>query len=266
MMMMTMPPAHMDREAFRAHGHALIDWIADYLHDPARQMPVLSQVKPGDVRAQLPAQPPHAGEPFDMMMRDVESIIMPGITHWQSPSFFGYFPANTSEPAILGELLSAGLGVQGMLWSTSPACTELESHVLDWLVDMLGLPDAFKSTTTGGGVIQDTASSSTLCALLAGRERATGGESNRTGATGTLTAYTSSQAHSSVEKAMRIAGLGAENLRLIDVDKNHAMRADALADAIERDIAAGNCARSIVICTMGSNTWTATASTRTSGC
>ncbi len=239
-------PAHMDRETFRKHGHALIDWIADYLHDPARQTPVLSQVRPGDVRAQLPSHPPRVGEPFELMMRDVESIIMPGLTHWQSPSFFGYFPANTSEPAILGELLSAGMGVQGMLWSTSPACTEVESHVLDWLVDMLALPDAFKSSTSGGasvgggGVIQDTASSSTLCALLAGRERATRGQSNRTGATGTLTAYTSSQTHSSVEKAMRIAGLGSDNLRLIDVDAHHAMRADALADAIERDIAAGN--------------------------
>jgi aromatic-L-amino-acid decarboxylase len=139
----------------------------------------------------------------------------------------------------LGELLSAGLGVQGMLWSTSPACTELETHVLDWLVDLMALPPAFKSNSTGGGVIQDSASSAALCAILAGRERATGGASNARGADGSLTAYISTQTHSSVEKGMRIAGIGSENVRMIDVDAEHAMRPDRLAEAIQKDLAEG---------------------------
>ena len=153
---------HMTPDQFRRHGQALVDWIARYMEQIERY-PVLSQVKPGETRSRLPASPPQQGEPFEAMMCDLDEIILPGITHWQSPSFFGFFPANASGPAILGELLSAGLGVQGMLWATSPACTELETHVLDWLVDMLQLPQHFKSTTAGGGVIQDTASSATLC-------------------------------------------------------------------------------------------------------
>jgi aromatic-L-amino-acid/L-tryptophan decarboxylase len=141
--------------------------------------------------------------------------------------------------SILGELLSAGLGVQGTLWATSPACTELETHVLDWFVDLLSLPTAFKSTSTGGGVIQDSASSATLCASLAARERATEGRSNLTGADGSLVAYSSTQAHSSVEKGVQIAGLGSDNLRLIEVDENYAMRTDRLAEAIAKDLADG---------------------------
>ena len=171
----------MNSDEFRRWGHRLIDWIADY-RDHVEQYPVMAQVKPGEVRAQLPRPPPVRGESFDAILRDVEQIILPGITHWQSPNFFGFFPSNNSGPSILGELLSAGLGVQGMLWATSPACTELETHVLDWLVDLLGLPPSFKSTSTGGGVIQDSASSATLCAILAARERATEGRSNLTGA------------------------------------------------------------------------------------
>ena len=158
---------------FRKHGHAMVDWIADYLEQVER-FPVQSTVAPGWVRSQLPADPPPHGEPWERIAADVDRVILPGITHWQSPNFFGYFPANASGPAILGELLSAGLGVQGMLWSTSPACTELETHVLDWLAGMLGLPAHFRSDGPGGGVIQDTASSATLCALIAARERATG--------------------------------------------------------------------------------------------
>src|SRR5260370_2264259 len=166
-----------------------------------------------------------------------------GIKHWESPTFYAYFPANASGPAIRGDLLSSGLGVQGMLWSTSPACTELETHVLDWLVPMLGLPEKFLSSSssgsssssisTGGGVIQDTASSASLCALLAARERATQFASNRKGCDGRLAAYFSPQNHSSVEKAMKIAGMGSDNLRQIEVDKNFAMRPDALARQIE---------------------------------
>jgi aromatic-L-amino-acid/L-tryptophan decarboxylase len=224
---------HMTPDDFRRHGKALVDWIADY-YEHVESMPVLSQVKPGQVRASLPANAPLEGESFEAMMKDVKNLILPGVTHWQSPNFFAYFPSNNSFPSILGELLSAGLGVQGMLWATSPACTELETQVLDWLVDMLGLPAAFLSTSTGGGVIQDTASSSSLCALLAGRERATRYASNQRGCVGRLVAYTSSHAHSSIEKAVKIAGLGRENLRLIEVDEKFAMRPEAL-DARMRD-------------------------------
>ena len=228
----------MTGEEFRRAGHQLIDWVADYL-EHVEQYPVLSQVKPGEIRARLPAAAPAQGEPFDAILRDVEEIILPGITHWQSPNFFGYFPSNNSGPSILGELLSAGLGVQGMLWATSPACTELETHVLDWLVDLLALPPHFKSTATGGGVIQDSASSAALCAILAARERATGGQSNLEGAGNALVAYVSSQTHSSVEKGVRIAGLGSNHLRVIEVDGGYAMRPDRLAEAIAADRAAG---------------------------
>ena len=137
---------HMTPDEFRHHGKELIDWIADY-YEHIEQYPVLSQAAPGSIRAALPDAPPETGEAFADMMADVDDIILPGITHWQSPNFFAYFPANASFPSILGELLSAGLGVQGMLWQTSPACTELETHVLDWLVGMLGLPEAFLSTS-----------------------------------------------------------------------------------------------------------------------
>lgn len=229
---------HMTPEEFRRCGHEVVDWIADY-YTRIESFPVLSRVKPGEVRACLPPQAPLKGEPFQVLLADVEKLILPGITHWQSPNFFAFFPCNASGPAILGDLLSSGLGVQGMLWATSPACTELETHVLDWLVNMLGLPEKFLSTSDGGGVIQDTASSASLCAVLAGRERATAFVGNRSGCTGKLVAYTSSQAHSSIEKAVKIAGIGAENLRLIEVDGNFAMRADLLSQQIDADRRAG---------------------------
>ena len=229
---------HMTADEFRRHGKEVIDWIADY-YERVETLPVLSQVKPGEIRASLPAQAPQHGESFRAMLADVDRLILPGITHWQSPNFFAFFPANTSAPSILGELLSAGLGVQGMLWATSPACTELETHVLDWLVDMLDLPSKFKSSGSGGGVIQDTASSAALCALLAARERATGFVSNEQGCDGKLVAYTSTQAHSSIEKAVKIAGLGRKNLRLIDVDENFALRPELLLAQIQKDRADG---------------------------
>ena len=138
---------HMTPDEFRRYGHAVIDWIADY-QSHVESFPVLSQVKPGQIRASLPAKPPAQGEPFAAMLKDVDNLILPGITHWQSPNFFAYFPCNASGPGILGDLLSSGLGVQGMLWSTSPACTELETHVLDWLVSMLGLPEKFLSSNS----------------------------------------------------------------------------------------------------------------------
>jgi len=229
---------HMTPEEFRRYGRQVVDWIADY-YENVESMPVLSRSKPGQIRASLPAHPPADGEAFESILKDVGDLILPGVTHWQSPNFFAFFPANTSGPAILGELLSAGLGVQGMLWATSPACTELETHVLDWLVEMLGLPEKFLSSGTGGGVIQDSASGAALCALLAARERSTGFTSNEQGCDGSLVAYTSSQAHSSIEKAVKIAGLGRENLHLIDVDDHWAMRPDLLAEQIEKDRQAG---------------------------
>lgn len=229
---------HMSPEEFRRWGHAVVDWIAGY-QQRVEALPVVSQAKPGQIRARLPPEAPARGEPFDAVLKDLEELILPGVTHWQSPNFFAFFPANTSGPSILGELLSAGLGVQGMLWATSPACTELETHVLDWLVEMLGLPAAFKSGGPGGGVIQDTASSATLCALLAARERATGFQSNERGCDGQLVAYASTQAHSSVEKAVKIAGLGRQNLRLIEVDDCFALRPDALERQITQDRRAG---------------------------
>src|SRR5580698_8617592 len=219
---------HMSPEEFRRQGHAVVDWIADY-QARIESFPVLSQVKPGEIRSKLPASAPQQGETFEQIFGDLERVVLPGVTHWQSPNFYAYFPSNASGPAILGDLLSSGLGVQGMLWSTSPACTEIETHVLDWLAAMLGLPEKFLSSNSGGGVIQDTASSAALCALLAARERATQYASNRKGCDGRIVAYASTQTHSSLQKAAMIAGIGVDNLRLIEVDENFAMRADALA-------------------------------------
>jgi aromatic-L-amino-acid/L-tryptophan decarboxylase len=229
---------HMTPDEFRRHGHAVVDWIASY-YERIESFPVLSQVAPGQVRASLPARAPAEGEPFAAMLADIEKLVLPGITHWQSPNFYAYFPSNASGPSILGDLLSSGLSVQGMLWATSPACTELETHVLDWLVEMLGLPQKFLSTKNGGGVIQDTASSGTLCALLAARERATNFASNRCGCDGKLVAYASTQAHSATDKGVKIAGLGHDNLRLVPVDEKFAMRPEELARQIEQDRRAG---------------------------
>jgi aromatic-L-amino-acid decarboxylase len=225
-------------EEFRRRGYEAVDWVARYMEE-VESYPVLSQVEPGSIRAGLPPDAPEQPEPFDAILADLDRIVMPGITHWQSPNFFAYFPGNASGPSVLGELVAAGLGVQGMLWATSPACTEVEAHVLDWMVDLLALPEPFRSTSTGGGVIQDSASSATLCAVLAARERATAGDAGRDGVRQPLTAYTSTQGHSSIEKAVRIAGLGDANLRLIDVDGSFAMRADLLEAAIVADKEAG---------------------------
>ena len=229
---------HMTPAQFRQYGRAVIDWIADY-YEKVESFPVLSQVKPGDIRNSLPEHPPEKGESVAKMLRDVEQLLMPGITHWQSPNFFAYFPANASGPAILGDLLSSGLAVQGMIWATSPACTELETLVLDWLVDMLDLPRKFKSDSSGGGVIQDAASSASLCAVLAARERASNFQVNARGSNGKLVAYTSTQGHSSIEKAVKIAGIGKDNLHLIEVDKNFAMQPARLEARIEEDLRAG---------------------------
>jgi aromatic-L-amino-acid/L-tryptophan decarboxylase len=229
---------HMTPEQFRAEGKKVIDWIADY-YENIEKYPILSQVKPGEIKASLPGNPPKTGETMDEMMRDLDEKIMPGITHWQSPNFYAYFPSNTSFPSILGDLISSGLGVQGMIWATSPSATELETRVLDWLTDMMGMPEKFKSTSTGGGVIQDTASTSSLTAMIAARERASNFQSNKTGIQQKLVAYISTQTHSSLEKAAKIIGIGSENLQMIDVDEKFAMRTDLLKEQIQKDKAAG---------------------------
>ena len=229
---------HMTIDEFKNNGYKVIDWIADYYKN-VDSFPVLSQAAPGYIREQLPDHPPEDGETFEAVLADMNEKILPGITHWQSSNIFAFFPCNSTGPAILGDMLSTGLGVQGMLWATSPACTELETHVLDWLVDMLDLPKIFKSNSSGGGVIQDTASSATLCALVAAREKASNGKINETGFDGTLRVYTSSQAHSSIEKAVKIAGIGKHNLRSIAVDNEFAMRPSELRRAIEQDITDG---------------------------
>jgi aromatic-L-amino-acid decarboxylase len=210
---------------FRALAHRMVDFLADY-HEGIEQHPVLSRSEPGDLLRALPERAPDEPESWDAIFGDLERLILPGLTHWQAPGFFGYFPCNASAPAVLGELASAGLGIQGMLWVTSPAATELETRMLTWLGRMLELPDAFLDAP-GGGCIQGTASEATLVALLAARDRAPEGE---------RVAYASTQAHSSVAKAARIAGV---TLRTIATDATLALDADALRIAIETDRAAG---------------------------
>ena len=225
---------HMTTDEFRKQGHAVINWIADY-YERIEEYPVFPKVRPGDIRASLPKMAPHKGRPYEEIIDDME-YFMPGITHWQSPNFHAYFPCATSGPAILGDLISTGLGINGMNWSTSPSCTEVESHVLDWIIDMMNLPQSFKTDQQGGGVIQDTASSSSLVALIAAREKATDGLSNMEGCNQQLTAYTSSQSHSSIEKAVGISGIGKNNLRSVDVDDSFAMDPNHLERLIKEDI------------------------------
>lgn len=222
----------MNREKFRKYGHELIDWVADYLEN-AEKYPVKSTVQPGEIKAQLPSSPPAHPEEMDRILEDFNRIIMPGITHWQHPGWFAYFPANNSPASILGELLAAGLGTQGMVWQTSPAATELEEVVMDWLRQMIGLPEGY------AGVIQDTASTATLCALLTAREKITGFRVNDEGFGETLRVYASREAHSSVDKGVKIAGYGKKNLVHIPVDDEFAMIPGELERAIENDLKAG---------------------------
>ena len=236
----------MTADEFRKQGYAMIDWIADYW-GRVETMPVLSQVKPNDLFNALPATVPEQSEDISAVMQDVEKLILPGITHWQSPNFFAYFPTGASGPSILGDMLSSGLGVQGMLWSTSPACTELEMKMMDWLVHLLGLPEHFLLENEGGGTLQDSASSACLVALLSARERMSNFEINHSGGNEVslngkskkLVAYISTQTHSSLEKAMMISGLGTDNLRKIPVDENYSMRTDDLEKQIAEDKANG---------------------------
>lgn len=215
--------------SFQATGHNLIDWLSDYFNN-VENYSVCSKLNPGDIEKKLPARAPDRGEPYKEILDDFNKIIMPGITHWQHPGFHAYFPSNTSEPSVLAEILTAGLGVQGMKWITSPSATELEKVVIKWLQQMIGLPDNFK------GVIMDTASVSTLCAILAAREKISSYRINTNGfENNILRIYCSTEAHSSIEKAVRIAGIGSNNLVKIDVDENLAMVPENLLKAIQDD-------------------------------
>jgi aromatic-L-amino-acid/L-tryptophan decarboxylase len=246
----------MTPEQFRQHGHEVVDWIADYW-SRVGTLPVRSQVSPGEVRATLPPSAPEQGEPFSAVLADLDRVVLPGVTHWQHPGFFGYFPANTSGPSVLGDLVSAGLGVQGMSWVTSPAATELEQQVMDWLADLLGLPASFRSDGSGGGVVQDSSSGANLVALLAALHRSSAGSTLRHGVDpDRATVYVSSETHSSMEKAVRIAGLGTDAVRIVEVDGDLAMRPAALAARIERDVARGY--TPVLVCaTIGTTSTTA---------
>ena len=224
----------MHPEEFRRHGHELVDWMADYLSGVG-DLPITPAVRPGDIRRLLPASPPAEGEPFAALFADFRELIVPGMTHWNHPGWFAYFPGNNSPPSILGEMLTAAMGAQCMSWATSPAATELEQAVMDWLRQMLGLPEKFV------GVIQDTASTATLVALLSARERATGGASGRQGMGGGpgLTVYASHEAHSSVDKGVKLAGYGLDRLRRIPGDAAFALDPAALERAIQEDVASG---------------------------
>jgi len=239
-------------EEFRQYGHRLIDWIADYRAHVADR-PVMAQTAPGDIKARMPAAPPDAPEPFDDILRDLDTVVMPGLSHWAHPKFFGYFPSNGELSSVLGDFASTGLGVLGLAWQSSPALTEVEEVTTDWLRQMIGLPVGWQ------GVIQDTASNSTLTALLCARERASQYSFSRGGLQAEpapLVVYGSAHAHSSVEKAALLAGFGRDNLRLIPTDAAWAMRPDALASAIDADLAAGRtpCA---IVATTGTTTTTA---------
>jgi Glutamate decarboxylase and related PLP-dependent proteins len=242
----------MEPAEFRRLGHELVDWVADYREGIA-DLPVMSRVEPGEIAARLPGKPPLRSDGLSDVIEDLNRTVLPGITHWNHPGWFAYFPSNTDLASVLADLVAAGLGSQGMSWQTSPAATEVEDVVMDWLRQMLGLPDAFT------GVIHDSASTATFCALLCARERSTEFSQNHGGLqsqAAPLVVYASDQAHSSVSKAALLAGFGADNLRLIDSDDDHAMRADLLAAAVREDLAGGRvpCA---VVATVGTTATTA---------
>ncbi|HET6414632.1 MAG TPA: pyridoxal-dependent decarboxylase [Anaeromyxobacter sp.] len=241
----------MDETEFRRLGHFLVDWIADY-RERLESLPVMSPVEPGQVRARFPREPPERGGGLSAGLSALEEVLLPGVTHWNHPSFFAYFPANTSYASILGDLACAGLGAQGMSWQTSPAATELEEVVMDWIRQLVDLPPEFE------GVIQDTASTSTLTAFLLARERATGYSQEKGGLSGAppLTAYASEEAHSSVAKAGLLAGLGREGVRLLPTDSEQSLRVDVLESAVQEDLSAGR-RPGIVVATVGTTTSTA---------
>ena len=244
----------MDSEEFRRLGHEVVDWIADYRARTARgEFPVMARVGPGDVRAAFPASPPMEAESLDGVLAELTNVILPGCTHWQDPRFFAYFPSNSSLAAVLGDFLSTGLAQLGLNWQASPALTELEELTTDWLRQMLGLGSAWS------GVIQDTASTATLVALICARERTTQHAAARGGLQSSerpLVIYASSQSHSSVEKAALLAGFGRENVRIVAVDAQYGMSAQALRQAVAADVARGHtpCA---IVATVGSTATTA---------
>jgi aromatic-L-amino-acid decarboxylase len=242
----------MTPEEFRIAGHQLIDRIADYRAHVA-ELPVMARTSPGEIKANLPAAPPSAPESFDAILSDLERIIMPGLSHWQHPSFFGYFPSNGSLASVLGDFTSTGLGVLGLSWQSSPALTELEEVVTDWMRQMVGLSDSWS------GVIQDTASTCTLVALMCARERATNYSLARGGLQAEaqpLMVYVSAHSHSSVDKAALLAGFGRENVRLVEHNPDYSLNPKALEAAIQRDLEASRkpCA---VVATTGTTTSTA---------
>ena len=228
----------MTPEEFRRYAHEFVDWMADFMVR-VEELPVRAQVAPGEIAARLPLHPPATGEDMETIFRDFEKDVMPGMTQWQHPRFFAYFTANSSPPSVLAEMLTATLGAQCMLWQTSPAASEMEDRMMDWLRQMLDMPESFR------GVIQDSATSATLVALLCAREKATGWQANQKGLSAlgkegqALTVYVCEEAHSSIEKGMKVAGYGREALRKIPADEDFAMRTDALEAAIEADRAAG---------------------------
>ena len=224
----------MTPDEFRVFGHALVDWIAEY-RSSLPQLRVMSDCKPGEIRALLPPEPPSEPEPVESLFADLRRVILPGITHWSHPRFFAYFPANSSLPAVLADLVASGLGAQCMSWQTSPAATELEEVMMDWLRQMVGLPQNFV------GALQDTASTATLVALICARERA-----GKLSSTRPMTVYASEQANSSVEKGVRLAGFGPTNLQLIETDREFALVPHKLEEAISADVAAGKWPAAVV--------------------
>lgn len=239
----------MEKETFRKFGYKFIDWVADYM-DELEKLPVLSQIKPGEIRSKLPHNPPIQAENMEKLFLDFKKIILPGITHWQHPSWFAYFPANNSPPSILAELLTAGIGAQCMIWQTSPAAAELEEVVLEWLRQMLDLPEGM------AGVIQDSASTATLVALLTAREKATNFEANQKGLKKSLVVYASEETHLSIEKGVKITGYGRENLCYIPTDDSFAMVPSKLEEAVERDKKRG-LKPACVVATLGTTSSTA---------
>ncbi len=224
----------MKADEFRKHAHELVEWMAGYMEN-VENYPVKSPVKPGEIFDSIPSAPPSSPEPFQNLIKDLDNIIMPGITHWQSPNFFSYFPANVSPPSVLAEMVIATLGAQCMIWETSPAATELEEKMMIWLRDMIGLPKEFE------GVIQDSASTATLAAILTAREKISGFSINNDGAegAGTLRVYCSGQTHSSVEKAVKISGIGKRNLVKIPVKEDFSIDPANLKEAIIIDLERG---------------------------
>ncbi len=224
----------MNSEDFRSYAHEMVDWMADYF-DNIEKLPVTPKLNPGDIKKSLPTNAPNVGEGMDQIFKDFKEKILPGMTHWQHPGFFGYFPATNSKPSVLAEMLTSTMGAQCMIWLTSPAAAELEEVVMNWLKKMMGLPDSFT------GVIQDTASTATLCAILTAREKQSSFQINQNGFSGNekYVVYCSEHAHSSVDKAVKIAGIGIENLVKIEVDETFAIKPANLEARIKSDIAAG---------------------------